>query len=255
MQRYAFEIRYKGKNYFGWQRQPRQHSVQEAIENCLGRLFGGAEISITGCGRTDTGVHAHRSFFHADLADTYPKEKLLFKLNRILPEDISVEAIHPVPESFHARFDATSRTYRYFVHQLKDPFLSEISLYFPRTLDIEAMNQACEYLVGKQDFTSFSKLHTDVKTNICTITEARWIRENDSNCFFEITADRFLRNMVRAIVGTLLEVGQDKLEAGSIREIISKKDRGEARLSVPAHGLFLWDIRYDKPDFPVFQAI
>jgi tRNA pseudouridine38-40 synthase len=245
VQRYAFEIQYKGTAYFGWQRQPRQISVQEKIEDCLKQLYG-KEISVVGCGRTDTGVHAHRSFFHVDLEDKFKMEILFFKMNRMLPPDISVVAIHPVSPDFHARFGAVSRTYRYFIHRQKDPFLEGLSLHLPQELDIEAMNRSCAYLIGKQDFTSFSKLHTDVKTNICDISSAQWIALEDQRWYFEITADRFLRNMVRAIVGTLLEVGQGKIEASEIEKIISKMDRGEAKLSVPAHALYLWEIKYPE---------
>lgn len=162
----------------------------------------------------------------------------------MLPPDISIVAIHPVASDFHARFDATSRTYRYFIHMQKDPFREGLSLYLPKEIDAEAMNKACVYLVGKQDFTSFSKLHTDVKTNICDIKSALWIRQDDQSLYFEITADRFLRNMVRAIVGTLLEVGAGKIEASEIEKIIFKMNRSEAKLSVPAHALYLWEIKY-----------
>ncbi|MGV3629719.1 MAG: tRNA pseudouridine(38-40) synthase TruA [Bacteroidota bacterium] len=245
MQRYAFEIQYKGTNYFGWQRQPRQISVQEKIEDCLKKLYG-KEIAIVGCGRTDTGVHAHRSFFHTDLEDKFKTAVLLFKMNRMLPPDISVVAIHPVSADFHARFHAISRTYRYFVHNQKDPFREGLSLHLPQQPDVEAMNKACGYLIGKQDFTSFSKLHTDVKTNICQVMSAAWKRTADGNLYFEITADRFLRNMVRAIAGTLLEVGTGKIQAEEIEKIISKMDRSEAKLSVPAHALYLWEIIYEE---------
>lgn len=244
MQRYAFEIQYKGTAYFGWQRQPRQISVQEKIEDCLEKLYG-KDISITGCGRTDTGVHAHRSFFHVDLEEKFKLEILNFKMNRMLPADISIVAIHPVAADFHARFDATSRTYRYFIHRFKDPFLEGLSLYLPQDLDVEAMNQAALYLIGKQDFTSFSKLHTDVKTNVCQVVSAEWKQQENGDLYFEITADRFLRNMVRAIAGTLLEVGLGKIEAVEVEKIISKMNRSEAKLSVPAHALYLWKVCYD----------
>lgn len=244
MQRFAFEIQYHGGAYFGWQRQPKQVSVQEKIEETLQKLFNSQEISIMGCGRTDTGVHAHQSYFHVDLELKFSIEQLKFKMNRMLPPDISVIHIHSVTEDFHARFGAIKRTYRYFIHQEKNPFVKGLSLYSPINYDLSLMNKAAENLIGKQDFTSFSKLHTDVKTNICTISAAKWHRTSESEIYFEITADRFLRNMVRSIVGTLLEVGTGTIEADDILIIIDKQNRSEAKKSVPAHGLFLWKVEY-----------
>ncbi len=245
MQRYAFEIQYKGTAYFGWQRQPKQLSVQQKIEECFRKLYG-KEISIVGCGLTDTGVHAHRSFFHVDLDDKFKMEILFFKMNRMLPPDISIVKIHPVSAEFHARFGATARTYRYFIHRQKDPFCEGLSLHVQQALDMDAMNEACGYLIGKKDFTSFSKLHTDVKTNICDLRLARWLPDGEGRWYFEITADRFLRNMVRAIVGTLLDVGLGKLKSAEMEDILAKMNRGEASLSVPAHALYLWEISYDE---------
>lgn len=245
MQRYIFELSYNGKNYFGWQRQPRQISVQEAIENALSKLNGNQEIPVVGCGRTDSGVHAKHYVLHADLEDSFYNENLIFKLNRMLPESISIQKIEPVAADFHARFDAKSRTYRYFLHQQKDPFNTDFSLYFPSALDVEKMNEAAKYLIGKQDFTSLSKLHTDVKTNICDVSFAQWVVDPvEKKMYFEITADRFLRNMVRATVGTLLEVGTGKIEPSSISHILEAKDRSAAKMSVPGHALFLWEIIY-----------
>lgn len=247
MQRYAFQIQYHGGNYVGWQIQPNGISVQERIEDTLNKLYNSSEISIVGCGRTDAGVHAHDYYFHVDLEDKYDLETLHFKVNRMLPVDINVLSVQVVANDFHARFDAKERVYCYFIHTEKNPFKNEISLFQHSDLDLDKMNEACKYLLGKQDFTSFSKLHTDVKTNICTINFANWKKNSKNEIYFEISADRFLRNMVRAIVGTLLEVGTNKLEISSVKEIIEKKDRGAAKHSVPAHGLFLWSIKY--PNF------
>ncbi len=244
MNRYAFEISYSGKDFFGWQRQPRQISVQEEIENTLTKLNRKKAISVVGCGRTDSGVHAKRYFFHADLPDFVFNSKLIFKLNRMLPNAIVVQEIKPVSNEFHARFDAKSRTYRYFIHQQKNAFNADFSWYFPSTLDLKAMNEACHHLMGKQDFTSLSKLHTDVKTNVCEITTAQWVSTSKHEMYFEITANRFLRNMVRATVGTLIEIGEGKIKPEAMKAILLQKNRSAAKASVPAHALFLWDIEY-----------
>ncbi len=243
MKRYFFEIGYDGTNYYGWQRQPNEMSVQEAIENVLSRLYSNTPIQITGCGRTDTGVHAHHYFFHVELQEISDTEHYRFKLNRMLPDSIVIHSIQEVTANKHARFDARSRTYRYFIHQQKDPFRVH-SWYIPQELDFNEMNRAGILLLGKQDFSSFAKIHTDVKTSICTVTKAEWVYENDT-CFFEITADRFLRNMVRAIVGTLVDVGLKKIQAHEMTAILAAKNRSAASLSVPAHGLFLWRVDYE----------
>lgn len=246
MKRFFFEIAYDGKHFSGWQRQPQQRSVQETIEVCLSRIYSNLPIEIIGCGRTDAGVHAMSYFFHVNL----PEHSLLidlnhfqFKLNRMLPESISIYRIFPCED--HARFDARTRTYRYFISLKKDPFKTNSHLYTPKIPDFDKMNAASKYLVGKQDFTSLSKLHTDVKTNICTIIKAQWERESETTWYFEVTADRFLRNMVRSAVGTILEVGWNNLLPEDIIKILEAKDRGAAAKSVPAHGLFLWHITYD----------
>lgn len=244
MNRYIFELSYNGKNFFGWQRQPRQISVQEAIEGVLFKLNRNQAIPVVGCGRTDTGVHAKHYVLHVDLEDSFFSENLIFKLNRMLPESISIQKIARVPPDFHARFDAKARTYRYFLNKRKDPFNTDFSLHFPAALDLEAMNKAATYLMGKQDFTSLSKLHTDVKTNICNVTSAAWVKVSENEMYFEITADRFLRNMVRATVGTLLEVGVGKLHVEDMQRILEQKDRSAAKSSAPGHALFLWEIVY-----------
>lgn len=244
MNRYVFELSYNGSNFFGWQRQPRQISVQEEIETALYKLNHNKEIPVVGCGRTDTGVHARHYVLHVDLDETVFNKDLIFKLNRMLPESISIQKIYEVNADFHARFNAKSRTYRYFLNQQKDPFNAEFSLYFPAKLDLDKMNEAAEFLIGKKDFTSLSKLHTDVKTNICDVSAAKWVTDGENKMYFEITADRFLRNMVRATVGTLLEVGVGKIQPSAILEILEMKNRSAAKSSVPGHALFLWEIIY-----------
>jgi len=240
--RFFVELAYDGTAYAGWQRQPNARSVQETLEQQLSKLYSGATIPVTGCGRTDAGVHAHFFVAHVHLPETTDLEELKHKLNKMLPSDIVVFQIYPVTMDMHARFQASSRTYRYYLHQEKNVFLKN-SLFFPRALNIDRMNEAAKYFLGKQDFTSLSKLHTDVKTNICTVTEAVWKQEG-SQWYFEITADRFLRNMVRATVGTLLDVGIGKLEPETMLNILEAKDRREARHSVDACGLFLWRVTY-----------
>nr|WP_294860875.1 tRNA pseudouridine(38-40) synthase TruA [uncultured Fluviicola sp.] len=245
--RYALELAYRGTNYHGWQIQPNASSVQEEIEKRLSQLMGNIPVSVVGCGRTDTGVHASYYVLHLDVDKELDVSQLVYKLNKMLPGDITIFSTQRVTADFHARFSALSRTYHYFIHQKKNPFSLD-SLHVVSELDFDAMNRAAGYLLGKQDFTSFSKLHTDVKTNICTVSEARWNQMAEDTWYFEIKADRFLRNMVRAVVGTLLEVGYGNLQENELLGIIESKDRGKAKLSVPAHGLFLVDIRY--PDFP-----
>lgn len=246
MQRFFFECAYNGTPYYGWQVQPKQISVQETIEKALTKLNSKQDVKIVGCGRTDTGVHAHHYIFHADLPSHFSNaEQLKYKLNKMLPNSIAIFDIYPVKEEAHARFGATNRTYRYFIRQEKNPFEVHTSTYFPKDLDIAAMNKGAEFLLGKQDFTSLSKLHTDVKTNICDVRKAHWFREEDGRLVFEISADRFLRNMVRATVGTLLDVGLGKIKPTDIPSILAAKDRGEAKISAPADGLYLWKIEYD----------
>lgn len=245
MQRYFFRISYDGSGFSGWQIQPDAFSVQEAIERSLGILFSHNKQAIVGCGRTDAGVHASCYYFHTDLPDTRFTEKdLLFKLNGMLPKEIAVLEVFKVDHPLHARFDACLRTYRYFIHQKKDPFKSAYSYYYKGELAIESMQEAATYLLGEKDFTSFSKVHTDVKTNRCTVSKVRWFQPESNTICFEISANRFLRNMVRAVVGTLLEVGRGKLEISDVHQILIKKDRGEAGASAPAHGLFLYDVIY-----------
>ena len=242
--RYFIYLSYNGKEYVGWQRQPNGISVQQRLEESLSTILR-EEISVVGAGRTDAGVHARLMVAHVDLAEPLEDPAALAgKLNRLLPKDIAIRKIVPVTDDAHARFSATARTYRYYLCTEKDPFLYEFSYRVHAMPNVEAMNKACQILFEYTDFTSFSKLHTDVKTNNCTITQAEWVREGDSRLVFTITADRFLRNMVRAIVGTLLEVGSGKLSIDGFRRVIEQKDRCRAGNSVPGHALFLEHVEY-----------
>jgi tRNA pseudouridine38-40 synthase len=244
MPRYRIDLSYNGSSFYGWQIQPKQNSVQAEIESALSKLNSNQAVEVVGCGRTDTGVHAHHYVLHTELMLELSPEDFIYKLNKMLPPSIAFQSIKEVSVDFHARFSAKRRTYRYFIHQKKDPFRFEHSWYMTQALDIDSMNRASNLLIGKQDFTSFSKLHTDVKTNICEVHQAEWHRIDEDTIYFEITADRFLRNMVRAIVGTMVDVGLGKLTAEDIPAILTKKDRGEASVSVPAHGLYLWKVEY-----------
>lgn len=242
--RYFIFLSYKGTIYHGWQVQPNAISVQEVLEKALSTILY-ETISVVGAGRTDTGVHA--SFFcaHFECSDdkTTDTDKIIYKLNSLLPEDIVVFGIKKVSQDDHARFSATSRTYKYFISQDKSPFGNDYSWYLNKNFNIEKMNDACAIMMRHTDFTSFSKLHTDVKTNNCVIKEAYWQKEG-SYLVFTIKADRFLRNMVRAIVGTMVEVGLEKISLEDFNNIIEAKDRCQAGQSVPAKGLFLIDIEY-----------
>lgn len=241
-QRFFIELAYDGTHYCGWQRQPNAPSVQAELEATLSKLHGGCDLPVLGCGRTDTGVHAHFFVAHCELNGDTDGNQLMYKLNKMLPRDIAIFRIYPVAADKHARFSATERTYRYFIHTQKSPFLKN-SLYIPKPLDFEAMNRAAAFLLGKQDFTSLSKLHTDVKTNSCEVRAAAW-KQDGQQWYFEISSDRFLRNMVRAAVGTLLEVGQGRISEQAIPAILAAKDRSAAKVSVDARGLFLWDVTY-----------
>lgn len=248
MNRYFISLGYNGKNYCGWQIQPNGIAVQQCIEEALATLFR-QPVPITGAGRTDAGVHARLMAAHFDWHEPIADLPFLMeKLNRLLPKDIAVYRIVPVRSDAHTRFDATSRTYKYYVTTRKDPFNHELVYKHSGKLDYEAMNEACKVLFDYTDFTSFSKLHTDVKTNNCRIMRADWQQEGDV-WVFTVQADRFLRNMVRAIVGTLLEVGRGKLTADGVRRVIEAKDRCQAGTSVPGHALFLVDVTYPEDLF------
>lgn len=241
-QRYCIQLAYNGEKYHGWQIQPKAISVQGEITRGIELITRQKGIDLVGAGRTDAGVHASFYVSHFDSEHILPQD-FGEKLNRFLPSDIEIVQVFSCPESFHARFDATARTYHYFVSQGKQPFFDRISARIPIELDINAMNNAAIQLIKYTDFTSFSKLHTDVNNNNCTIEKAVWKKKNDL-LIFEIKANRFLRNMVRAIVGTLIEVGKHKMSLEQFIEVIEAKDRCEAGMSVPACGLFLSNIEY-----------
>jgi tRNA pseudouridine38-40 synthase len=242
--RYFIFISYKGTSYHGWQLQPNSVTIQKILDEALSRLLG-EEILTTGAGRTDTGVHALYFCAHFDshTGNLESSKDLVFKLNRYLPKDISVSAIRGVTPDAHARFSAISRTYKYYITRVKDPFREESAWFIHGNLNIAKMNEACRILIEYDDFTSFSKLHSNNKTNICRIYDARW-QEAENILEFTIKADRFLRNMVRAIVGTMAEVGSGKISNSEFINIILQKDRCRAKKSAPAKGLFLTYIEY-----------
>lgn len=247
MQRYFLQLSYNGTGYHGWQVQPNATSVQGKIEKALSTILR-EEIQVVGAGRTDTGVHASYYMLHFDSQnENLHNENIVFRLNRFLPDDIAIQQIFKVKNDAHARFDAISRTYNYYITTVKNPF-DKFSYQYTQKLDIEKMNKAASLLFEFSDFTSFARLHTDVKTNNCNVLKAEWIQE-ESQLIFTIKADRFLRNMVRAIVGTLMEVGKGKLLVDDFRTIIEMKDRGAAGASVPAVGLFLVDVKYPSEIF------
>lgn len=237
-------LAYKGAAFHGWQSQPNAVSVQSTIEDALGRYMR-RPVQIVGAGRTDAGVNARMMIAHLDL-DIEPEdcERLVAALNAMVGRDIVIYGLYTVAPDAHARFDAVSRTYHYYAHTRKSPFTHDLSWLTSPDLDFEAMNEAASMMLGRRDFTSFSKLHTDTRTNICDLREARWERIDADNWCFVITADRFLRNMVRAVVGTLVDVGRGKLMPEDIMKIIEKQDRCAAGTSMPAHALFLWQVDY-----------
>lgn len=247
MGRYFIHLAYNGANYNGWQTQPELPTVQETLEKALSTLLR-QPIAVVGCGRTDTGVHASDFYAHFELRD--PKDfknlkDLVFKLNNFLPPDIAIFDIFPVADNAHARFDATARTYQYHVSDRRLPFRQGqyCRIYYKPDLDL--MNEAAQVLMEYDDFTSFAKLHTQVKTNICHLSEAHWDTVGEE-WVFTIKSNRFLRNMVRSVTGTLLDVGRGKLSIEGLREIVEKKNRCAAGVSMPACGLFL-----TKVDYPI----
>ena len=248
MPRYFIYLSYDGCNYHGWQVQPNAPTVQEKLESALSLLMR-TPISVTGAGRTDTGVNASTMVAHADFSEEIDCKQIAYRLNKILPPDIAIHYIRRVKDSAHARFDATSRRYRYYVSTAKNPFNRRYTCRLTGEIDFDAMNEAAAVLPEYTDFTSFSKLHTDTKTNNCKIAYARWSRLSADEWVFEIEADRFLRNMVRAIVGTLLMIGRSKIGKEQIREIIEKKLRSEAGDSAPAQALFLEEVKYPEDLF------
>ena len=256
--RYFLELSFLGTNYHGWQRQQNAHTVQQEVENAL-KILLKHDTETTGCGRTDTGVHARKFFAHFDsdqllervgslVQDQSTNQPInqstfIYHLNSLLPRDVSIINIHKVKDDAHARFDATSRTYEYIITRRKDALLQELSFQFEYRLDIEQMNRFAGTFIGQHDFASFSKSRTQVKTTICNVSEAAWKAEGHK-LIFRITVDRFLRNMVRAIVGSLLEAGEGKLSEDDFKAIFASKKRSSAGMSVPACGLYLCDVKY-----------
>ena len=244
--RYFTELAYNGSCFHGWQVQPNANSVQETLEKAFSLILR-QDIKLTGCGRTDTGVHAKYYVAHFDTDQPVSDiNQIKYKLNSYLSFDIVIYSIIGVNPEAHARFNAIGREYEYHLITQKDPFLKESTLYLPFNPDFNKMNEAAKKLLHYNDFTSFSKLHTDVKTNNCKIESAEWIKQRENYWIFYIRADRFLRNMVRAIVGTLLEVGKNKMSIAEFEAVIESKDRGKAGTSLPGHALFLCDVEYPK---------
>jgi tRNA pseudouridine38-40 synthase len=252
-QRFFIEFSYDGTNYHGWQVQPNAATVQEVLDKALSIVVLRQPVETTGCGRTDTGVHAKEFFAHLDVEGFMDdsswimvKEGMLKSLNALLPNDIAIKNIIPVAAEAHARFDAVLRSYEYHIHFNKDPFRHGYSWLLRDEPDMELMNQAAQLMMGYTDFSCFSKSNTQVKTNNCKISRAEWVKTN-SGIIFHISADRFLRNMVRAIVGTLLQVGRKEIEPWEVKVIIQSKNRSKAGTSVPACGLYLTEVKYPYP--------
>ncbi len=244
MTRYFLDISYKGTNYHGWQIQHNAHTVQAEILDCLSKVLR-QPLEIMGSGRTDTGVHAKQQIAHFELESEVNCDDLVYKLNSILPEDIAINNCKKVRENAHARFDATERAYHYFINQHKSPFYEGKSYYYKEKLDVELMNMAASKLLGELDFESFSKVKTEVNNFICTITTAKWFLQNDQ-LVFHVRANRFLRGMVRALVGTLIDVGRNRLTIEEFVSIIEAKNRKAAGRAVPPQGLFLTEVNYPQ---------
>lgn len=246
--RYFIELSYKGTNYHGWQYQPNAISVQEILNKALSTILR-SNIEVLGAGRTDSGVHAEQMFAHFDYNYCFDSNQIIYKLNAVLPNDIVVYAIYKTMDEAHARFDAVSRSYEYRIFRGRNPFLVDTAWQLiNKKLNVVKMNEAAKFLLTYTDFQCFSRSNTDVKTYLCQVTQAQWI-EKDQHLIFYISADRFLRNMVRAVVGTLLEVGEGKISIDDFKKIIESKNRSNAGPSVPAQGLFLTKVEYPKTIF------
>ncbi len=242
--RYFLQLSYNGGRYSGWQTQPGEVTVQQVVDAALQTLLGPA-VQCTGSGRTDAGVHARMQVVHFDADLPYSEAEVLHKLNAILPWDVAVHSLRKVSNQAHARYDAVSRSYEYHIHQKKDPFSAGLSYYFRPALNMEAMNEAAELLLQWHDFQCFSKVKTDVKHFDCEVTQAAWKMQNDTLVFY-VSANRFLRGMVRAIVGSLLEVGLEKKSRNDFQQILESRDRKAAARNVPPEGLFLTNITYPE---------
>ncbi len=245
--RWFMHLAYRGAAYHGWQVQPGAVTVQGVLEDALSTLLR-RRIALTGAGRTDAGVNAHSMIAHFD-SDTMLSDGFIRSLNSIVGRDIAVYSLRQVRDDAHARFDAIERSYRYYATTRKNPFAGELAWRCSPTIDFDAMNEAAALLVGRRDFTSFAKLHSDTRTNICDLRRACWHRVDDDTWYFDIAADRFLRNMVRAVVGTLVEVGRGKMKPCDILEVLAKADRCAAGTSMPAGALYLWSVDYPKEIF------
>lgn len=244
-QRYFLKLSYKGTHFFGWQRQPNAITVQEYIEDALTQMNRNREVKITGCGRTDTGVHAAEFYAHFEMNADWNTETFAYKLNCMIPEDIAIQKVIKVPEGLHSRFSATSRTYHYFVHNEKNPFLNETSWLVRPELDLEKMNKASDLLMKHENFKCFSKTITGISSFKCDVTAAHWTKTS-GGYQFTIQANRFLRNMVRAIVGTMVDLGTGKIEFSDFQKILDSQERSKAGQSVPPQGLFLVKVDYDN---------
>ncbi|RNI26891.1 tRNA pseudouridine(38-40) synthase TruA [Rufibacter latericius] len=252
--RYFLEVTYDGTRFHGWQLQPNALTVQEILDDCLRKVFRVPLVETVGSGRTDTGVHATQQWVHVDLPQVLPSAEIQHKLNRILPPDISIGQVFPVGPEAHTRFDAISRTYEYRITLQKNPFLVRHAYYLSRTPDVTQMNEAAQVLLQLEDFTTFSKVKGDTKHYRCTITQAYW-REEGNQLIFTIKANRFLRGMVRLVVGTLLDVGKGKLTVAQFRTLIERQDRSLSSGAAPAEGLFLHRVEYPKGYFEQQQAL
>ena len=237
------DISYKGTDHHGWQSQVNANSIQEDIQIALAKILRLDKIELTGSGRTDTGVHAQQQIAHFDINDVLDIQLIIHKLNSMLNENIAINKIFPVKDNAHARFDAIRRTYNYHIHTIKNPFKTATSYYFKFPLDTDRINKACEIIKKWNDFESFSKVKTEVSNFNCDIYEASWSLHNEDHIFI-VSANRFLRNMVRAMVGTLIEIGQKKLSLPEFEKILKDKNRSSAGVSVPANGLFLSEVTY-----------
>jgi tRNA pseudouridine38-40 synthase len=243
MGRIFIQLAYKGTNFFGWQIQPDEPTIQEDLEIALTKLNRQVEVKVVGCGRTDTGVHASQYFAHADIPFEIDLDQLKYKMNSMVSKDIVIHDIQKVPAETHARFDACKRTYHYFIHEQKDPFVNDISWQRSGDLNIHEMNKACLLLLKHKDFECFSKVKTEVNNFNCDIFDCSWSK-TDKGLVFSISANRFLRNMVRAIVGTMIQIGEEKMTLDEFKAVLHSNNRSEAGQSVPARGLFLAKIEY-----------
>ena len=243
MNRYFVTFAYDGTNYHGWQIQPNGNSVQEELQHAMSTILR-CPIEVVGAGRTDAGVHARRMTAHFEYAGELDCCQLAYKLNRLLPRDISVYDVRHVEPDMHARFSATLRTYHYYVHTHKDPFLRHYSCELHYSLDFGLMNEAASHLLHVDDFGAFCKAHVDVKTTLCRVTEAEWVCDGEGSWHFRISANRFLRNMVRAVVGTLIEVGRHRMTLDEFDSVVASGSRSNAGESMPGNALFLEDVKY-----------